>query len=107
MPYKDPITRKFYNNQYYSIQYSISSEQHRKKAVNRRQSLRNWINSFKEQCFKCKTNDKLEFHHIDPREKFKNVSAMASEGYSKKRILDEIEKCIVLCEICHAKLTYG
>src|ERR1044072_6489698 len=98
MPYKDRITRNVYMQQYCSIRYQLDPKHRIEKSRNRRRMLRDWVNSFKEQCFKCKTNDKLELHPIDLIEKFKNVPSLVSEGYSKQRILQEIEKCIVLCE---------
>lgn len=107
MPYKDPETKKLYDREYKSIYYEVYGKEVREKVNNRKDMLRDWVNSFKERCFHCTSRDKLEFHHINPVIKFKAVAQMASEGYSKNRILLEIEKCIVLCESCHAKVTYN
>ena len=41
----------------------------------------------------------LDFHHKDKKEKDTEVSNLLK--YSKKRILEEIEKCVVLCANCH------
>lgn len=43
----------------------------------------------------------LEFHHKDPDTKFKTISAMVYQGYSLKRIKEEIKKCVLLCRRCH------
>ena len=86
MPYKDRITRNFYMQQYCSIRYQLDPKHRIEKSRNRRRMLRDWVNSFKEQCFKCKTNDKLELHHIDPREKFKNVSSIVTRIFQTKNI---------------------
>lgn len=46
----------------------------------------------------------LQFHHPNPEVKDFSVSQAISHGYSKKSILQEIEKCKVLCANCHFKL---
>ena len=43
----------------------------------------------------------LEFHHKDPNTKFKSVCHMVHQGYSLKRIMQEIEKCVLVCKKCH------
>jgi predicted HNH restriction endonuclease len=43
----------------------------------------------------------LQFHHVNPKEKLYNVSAMVSRGMDVVSILKEIEKTIVLCSNCH------
>ena len=45
----------------------------------------------------------LQFHHRDRAEKSFSVANMALKATSKKRLLDEIAKCDVLCVNCHAK----
>lgn len=47
----------------------------------------------------------LDFHHFDPSEKIKEVAKM--ESFSFERIVDEINKCIVLCKNCHADAHRG
>lgn len=56
-------------------------------------------------CTECGENHPacLDFHHVDPSTKDKAVSHMLAKKYSKKRILSEVEKCIVLCANCHRK----
>lgn len=56
-------------------------------------------------CVDCKESDiiVLEFDH--QRDKFKNVSEMIMQGYTFKRILEEIEKCEVVCANCHKRRT--
>ncbi len=46
----------------------------------------------------------LDFHHTDPSKKEIRVSAMKS--YKKEKILEEIDKCEVLCANCHRDLHY-
>ena len=63
-------------------------------------------NSF---CKECGENhiSTLDFHHRDSSEKDFDISLMAGLGKSKKLILEEIEKCDVLCSNCHRKLHYN
>lgn len=49
----------------------------------------------------------FDFHHIDRSQKLFNVS---SAGYHKSRtdLLEaEMDKCVVLCAICHRMVEYG
>jgi len=80
----------------------------RKRARNR--ETRDWLDNIKKskKCSKCK-QDKyyiLDFHHLDPNEKDKGISQAVNCGYSKKRIMAEIDKCIVLCRNCHGEIHY-
>lgn len=42
----------------------------------------------------------LDFHHINGDDKELEVSTLVHSG-NKKRILEEIKKCVVLCSNCH------
>lgn len=46
----------------------------------------------------------LEFHHVDPSIKEESISRLV---YTRKRLQEELEKCIVLCSNCHRKLHYN
>lgn len=61
-----------------------------------------FVRSLKTSCSQCGENHPavLDFHHTDPTEKEISVS----QSKSKKQILSEIQKCIVLCSNCHRKL---
>jgi|ETNvirnome_2_300_1030623.scaffolds.fasta_scaffold02315_4 hypothetical protein len=76
----------------------------------RKKEKRNWVNSIKKKskCEKCNEEKWfcLDFHHKDPTQKDFTISNCISMGYGKKRILKEIEKCIVLCSNCHRHLHY-
>ena len=56
-------------------------------------------------CKHCGYNDNpyaLQYHHLDPTKKIKNVSGYFKTSYSQlKKILKEIKKCVVLCGNCH------
>ena len=45
----------------------------------------------------------LEFHHHEDNKSF-SVSDAFSNGYEWSRIINEIEKCIVVCARCHAEI---
>lgn len=47
----------------------------------------------------------LDLHHPDPTEKEKNPSDLV--GGSWKKLMEEAEKCIVVCSNCHRKLHAG
>ncbi len=69
--------------------------------LNYRRNLAIFADSYKEECRRCGNADRrvLDFHHL--RDKVKEVSVLAHTGCSKKRLLEEIEKCEVLCANCH------
>lgn len=43
----------------------------------------------------------LDYHHVDPKTKKKEVGLMAGNSFSISTIMKEIAKCIVLCSNCH------
>lgn len=57
-------------------------------------------------CSNCPENHPacLHFHHKDPKEKDFTIGCNVKLG--KKKIKEEMSKCIVLCANCHAKLHY-
>ena len=60
-------------------------------------------------CMVCGENDTacLDFHHIDPKQKDGSIAAgIRSRGWSKQRVLKEMQRCTVLCANCHRKHHY-
>ena len=56
----------------------------------------------KMKCASCgydKCSAAIDFHHVDPSTKDHLVSGM--KNYSEKKLRAEIEKCILLCCMCH------
>jgi hypothetical protein len=48
--------------------------------------------------------DALEFHHLDPERKdfsFSEYGRRINNGCLRKDVLDELDKCILLCANCH------
>ena len=63
---------------------------------------REYINARKTECLVCgysRCKEALEFHHLDPSVKTGRLSKMLA--WSRKRIQEEIDKCVVLCCLCH------
>ena len=82
----------------------------RKSSINNRER-REWMNDVKNKyaCVKCNENhiSCLDFHHIDPSQKSFGVANSVNQyKLSKDIILEEIEKCVVLCSNCHRKFHY-
>lgn len=55
------------------------------------------------ECKDCGTTDirVFEFDHLDPSLKQFNIGNAANQGVSWERILNEIEKCEIICANCH------
>lgn len=76
----------------------------------RRINLRKWFDEYKSalKCIRCSESHPatLHFHHVDPTQKEGNIAKVVNHNWSKKKILSEVAKCIVLCANCHAKEHY-
>lgn len=87
--------------------YAKNKKHAKTKTKDRVKSLRIWLSELKSK-LSCECGEDhvacLEFHHLDSAEKELEISQAPSYGWSKKRILKEIEKCKVLCANCHRKL---
>lgn len=62
-------------------------------------------------CAKCGYNNcegALQFHHLNPREKEFTISSinLNDSNFSFEKVLQEIDKCILLCANCHAEEHY-
>lgn len=57
-------------------------------------------------CEKCgydKHPEVLAFHHIDPSKKSFGFAQNEARGKTKKELLEEADKCLLLCLNCHAE----
>lgn len=90
----------------YSQKYSDAA---RESSRNRREEAMCLIASYKQDasCIFCGEDEVscLEFHHTDPTTKEFTIGQSAM--LSKKRIVAEIKKCVILCCNCHRKLHAG
>lgn len=94
--------------QYQREHYERNKAEIIRKAQQRKDDIRKWFRDFKSKlkCVECSENHPaaIDFHHLDPKRKVKDVTKMVAKGHSKERILEEISKCIVICANCHRKL---
>jgi len=79
------------------------------KRMARKKELQEWVNNKKLEigCSICgykEFAECLQYHHIDKGNKKNTISTLLSSFYTKERIQEEIDKCIVLCANCHAIL---
>jgi hypothetical protein len=67
-----------------------------------------FVNEYKRSrgCTICREKDPicLDFHHLDPKDKDFGISVGAWNGMTFENLLIEMDKCMVLCKNCHAKL---
>jgi transcription elongation factor Elf1 len=92
----------------YSRTYEKANYSHRLDLKRtRRKRIRAWYRAYKASvsCVRCGENHSacINFHHVNPSNKDRDVARLAGDGVTEVRILKEIEKCIVLCANCHAK----
>ena len=88
--------------------YLKNKEVYIKRAKTRKQELLKFIREIRGE-LKCKQCNEdrpaaLDFHHRDSSVKDYEIGYMASMGFSKEKILKEMEKCDVLCSNCHRVL---
>lgn len=50
-------------------------------------------------CARCGADEDLDFDHVDPGTKVRNVSA--ATNWSLERFVAEVDKCQLLCRACH------
>jgi len=83
--------------------YRNNKEYYRQRDIKRRNELNIFIRSIKENVGCCFCDEKrgicLDFHHEKYYDKSFNITG--SCGKSKKHILEEMKKCIVVCANCH------
>ena len=110
MPYKDKEKQREYQK-IYSRQWHIKNKISRNQQIRERKiSNKKWrmeyIQSLNPQCKICKESDiaTLDFHHDDESTKEYSISNMNS--CSRKKVIQEISKCTILCSNCHRKLHF-
>lgn len=70
----------------------------------RRRLTRELIDDMKTPCA-CGESDKrcLDFHHVDPATKLFRLGEAHTLGYSREKVIAEMDKCVVMCSNCHRK----
>lgn len=103
--------RKVYIKKYYDSNVNNYKTIKTQKAKNDRRIINNKLNEIKSKygCSVCpeRSPECLDFHHIDPNTKINTVSFFAMRTKNKSKILNEVNKCIVLCSNCHRKFHAG
>jgi 5-methylcytosine-specific restriction endonuclease McrA len=56
-------------------------------------------------CNECGLTHSLEFDHVDPATKFFAIAEAVSRSFPAEVILNELEKCQLLCNACHRRKT--
>lgn len=94
--------RQWYENNKHREDYKTADKATKKRI---RKERREWFQELKKsfKCQRCGITDHrvLDLHHKDPSQKDTEVSNLVHTGFSKKKILNEIAKCICLCANCH------
>jgi hypothetical protein len=93
--------------EYRKQHYLNNREKYLNKAKNYRKTFQNWFFDYKKNlsCELCGENRYwvLDFHHKNPKEKDLDVSKLVS-NCNKQALVDEINKCMVVCSNCHRDL---
>ena len=65
-------------------------------------------------CLRCGYDRSLvaiEFHHSDPEKKEQMISALVRNispfGENKHKVLEEVDKCEIICSNCHREILLG
>src|SRR5690349_3122146 len=108
MPYKDKNKAREHAKEYNKKWYQENKGKVIKKSKSGKEEIKEWYREYKDTLYCMLCGEKhpacLQFHHRNKVEKSFNIGDMARRPTSKKRIINEIKKCDVLCVNCHAKL---
>lgn len=77
------------------------------KTMKRRKKIIEFLENYKrENPCKCGESDIacLEFHHVGQKEI--HISEIPQRGWGMARLMEELNKCVVMCANCHRKLHY-
>jgi hypothetical protein len=87
--------------------YASHKHEQSVRVMDDRKKTRNLVDNIKgkSRCIECGESHPacLDFHHRDSSTKLFDLSRRSINGVGRKRILEEIEKCDVLCSNCHRK----
>ena len=88
--------------------YRHNVEKEKARLAANKLKTRQWFAEYKSalQCQVCGEAHPaaLDFHHRDSNEKDISVAQAIHNGWGSKRVLQELEKCDVLCANCHRRL---
>ena len=105
MPFKDLEVRRLRQVVYSKTYYEKNKKDVIQKINTKKKIHKAWFVNYKKQlaCVTCGHNHPaaLDFHHVEQKKSNRKVHKLVSDGNTKKRILEEIDKCVVLCSNCH------
>jgi len=98
------------NKEYQREHYKKNKTDYIRKANSRKSELRKMIQDIKESvpcadCGEFYPYFQMDFDHLDASNKKFGLSRGSDTG-SRQAILDEMEKCEVVCALCHRKRTH-
>lgn len=77
--------------------------------VPKRKARKKWlIENYGRCCVRCgysRCYEALHFHHVYPE--YKLFTIASGMGRPWEELLDEVEKCVILCSNCHSERHYG
>jgi hypothetical protein len=101
------MDKKEYHRKYHKEWYLKNGDVRRQQIRDRKTALKKWLREYKKtlKCNRCSEDHPATicFHHKDSTKKDIAIGNAGHYGWSKKRILKEIDKCEVLCANCHTK----
>ena len=108
MPFIDPDKRRIYQKRWNKKYYEKHRQQEIDRVAKRKAEQRMWLDDYRKalSCEKCGESDPvcLDFHHKDARLKDFSIANIKGMGWSRDRVLLEIQKCMVVCANCHRKI---
>jgi hypothetical protein len=110
MPYRDREKQREYQKKWYArnvAKQKSNAKKHKQVSIQRNREYV-WGVKSTTPCTQCGESDPacLEFHHLDSDDKESAISNAAGAGWSLERLQAEVDKCVILCRNCHAKLHY-
>lgn len=86
-----------YNKAYREANYVLT----RQKRQARKRAIIAYKGGKCERCGYDRCMAALQFHHRDPKQKTRQIAVMLSWAWA--RIMDEVDKCDLVCANCHAE----
>ena len=91
--------------------YRANTQKQKDLAKARKQKLKKMVRDLKEgtPCADCGQRFPsfvMDYDHRDSSTKFEMVSVLVGQGRGKQMILDEIDKCDLICANCHRARTH-
>jgi hypothetical protein len=100
------VCARQYHKSAYTERYRSKVQERNSKRFHK---ARQWLDAYKahHSCTKCGEKEAvcLEFHHTDPDTK--DFTIATNKNRSMEAIKEEVDKCIVVCRNCHAKIHAG